>query len=109
MTSPQFTNYLQSNRKRLALSQSEVAFLMGTRGSAKVSRYERFKREPSLRTALALEVIYKRTVSELFDGLYQEVEREVAKRAKILTYRKDRKPKETAARKRETLTALANI
>ena len=109
MTSPQFTNYLRSNRKRLALSQDEVAFLMGRRGGAKISRYERFTREPSLRTALAFEVIYKRAASELFSGLYREVEKEVAERAKILNYRKDRKPKEMAARKRETLTALTKI
>lgn len=109
MTSSQITNYLQSNRKRLALSQDEVAFLMGTRGGAKISRYERFAREPSLRTALAFEAIYKRSVSELFDGLYHEVEKEVAGRAKILNFRKDRNPKETAMRKRETLSALAKI
>lgn len=87
--------------------QDEVAFLMGKRGGAKISRYERFELEPGLRTALAFEVIYKRSVSELFDGLYHEVEKEIAKRAKILNHRKDRKPRETAARKRETLNALA--
>jgi transcriptional regulator with XRE-family HTH domain len=109
MNSPQLTNYLRSNRKRLALSQDEVAFLMGTRGGAKISRYEKFAREPNLKTALAFEVIYKRSVSELFDGLYHQVEKDVTKRAKILSFRKDRKPKETAARRRETLTSLARI
>ena len=109
MTSVQLTNYLRSNRKRLALSQDEVAFLMGTRSGAKISRYERFAREPNLKTAFAFEVIYKRAACELFNGLYQTVEKEVAERAKILTYRKDRKPGAMAARKRETLTVLAKI
>lgn len=109
MTSHQLSNYLRSNRKRLALSQSEVAFLIGRRGAAKISGYERFTREPNLRAALALEVIYKRSASELFDGLYQEVEKEVAERAKILNHRKDRKLKQMAALKRQTLTALAKI
>jgi transcriptional regulator with XRE-family HTH domain len=91
MTSPQLPNYLRSNRKRLALSQDEVAFLLGTQNGAKVCRYERFVREPGLATALAYEAIFKRTVSELFPGLYQKVEREVAARAKTLAARTDRR------------------
>ena len=49
-------NYLQSQRKRLSLSQEEVAFLLGIRGmntAAKVCRDEKCAREPSLRDALA--------------------------------------------------------
>jgi len=52
MSSPQLTNYLRTNRNRLALWQEEAAFLLGfkvkTRG--KVCRDEKFKREPSLRS-----------------------------------------------------------
>src|ERR1022692_2737361 len=57
MTSPQLPNHLLSNRKRLALSQGEVAFLLGTESGAQVCRYEQFDRQPSLETALACEVI----------------------------------------------------
>jgi transcriptional regulator with XRE-family HTH domain len=83
MASPQLPNYLIRNRKRLALSQTEVAFLIGARSGEKVSRHERFLRVPNLETALAYEAIYKRSISELFPGLYQKVEQEVAVRAKI--------------------------
>jgi transcriptional regulator with XRE-family HTH domain len=86
----QFPNYLRSNRKRLALSQEEVAFLLGTQSGAKVCRYERFVRQPSLETALAFEVIFQRPASELFGGLYQKVQQEVAVRAKTLTHKIDR-------------------
>jgi len=89
MASPQLSNYLISNRKRLSLSQKEVAFLLGNKGGAKVSRYERFDREPSLETALALEVIFQRSTSELFSGLYQKVEQEVIERAKTLANETD--------------------
>src|SRR2546422_8231312 len=85
MSSPQLPNYLRSNRKRLALSQDEVAFLLGTQSGAKVCRYERFAREPSLETALAFEAIFQRPASELFGGLYQKVQQEVAARAKTLS------------------------
>jgi transcriptional regulator with XRE-family HTH domain len=108
MTSTQLPNYLRANRKRLALSQDEVAFLLGTQSGAKVCRYERFVREPSLETALACEVIFKRSVSELFPGLYQKVEQEVAARARALVEKTDRrKPTRQTARKREAIAELA--
>jgi transcriptional regulator with XRE-family HTH domain len=84
------SNYLLTHRKRLALSQEEVAFLLGVNGmdkGIKVSRDENFVREPSLQTALAYEAIYGRPVRELFAGLYEQVEQEVAKRAKLLSHR----------------------
>jgi len=110
MASPQLPNYLRANRKRLALSQDEVAFLLGTHSGAKVCRYERFTREPSLATALACEVIFKRSVSELFPGLYQKVEGEVAARAKALVEKTDgRKPTRQTARKREAFADLAAL
>src|SRR5712691_258127 len=91
MISPQLPNYLRANRKRLALSQDEVAFLLGTQSGAKVCRYERFVREPSLETAFAFEAVFQRPAREIFGGLYQKIEKEVAARAKLLTYKKDRR------------------
>ena len=84
----QLKNYLRANRKRLVLSQDDVAFLLGGQSGGKISRYENFTRIPGLETALALEAIYKRAVSELFGGLYQKAETKVAERAKILARRK---------------------
>jgi len=83
-------NYLLTNRKRLTLSQEEVAFLLGGNGEgkgSKVSRDESSKREPGLKDVLAYELIYGKPARELFAGVYEQVEQEVAQRAKILTYR----------------------
>ena len=88
-------NYLQSQRKHLSLSQEEVGFLLGIGGmnkGEKVCRDENFVREPSLQDAFAYEAIYGRPVRELFAGLYQQAKQEVATRAKILNFRKARKP-----------------
>ena len=88
-------NYLLTQRKRLSLSQEEVGFLLGITGmhkGNKVCRDEKFTREPSLQDALAYEAIYDRPVRELFAGLYQQAEREVAARAKLLNFRQVRKP-----------------
>jgi transcriptional regulator with XRE-family HTH domain len=108
MASSQLTNYLRSNRKRLGLSQDEVSFLLGTKGESKVSRYERFNREPSLKTALALEAIFQRPVRELFGGLYQKAEQQVTERAKILN---EKVASQTAnpktLRKRQILSNIA--
>ena len=110
MPSPRLPNYLRANRKRLALSQDDVAFLLGTQSGAKVCRYERFVREPNLETALAYEAIFKRTASELFSGLYQRAEREVAARARTLVKKLDGgKADGRTARKREILADLARL
>ena len=104
------SNYLRTHRKRLTLSQEEVAFLLGVNGmdkGIKVSRDENCAREPSLHIALAYEVIYGKPVRELFAGLYEQVERTVAERAKLLSYRKTGKPKrqEIIAKLASKLTA----
>jgi transcriptional regulator with XRE-family HTH domain len=109
MRPSQLTNYLRANRKRLALSQDEVAFLLGGHNGAKISRYENFTRVPSLETALALEAVYKRAASELFGGLYQKAERKVAKRAKILIERKAPGSGSQTASKRKLLVELARM
>ena len=110
MASAQLLNYLRTNRKRLGLSQDEVAYLLGTGSGGKVCRYERGAREPSLRTALACEAIFQRSVRELFAGIYDEVEKEVATRAKSLARKTDRlQPGMHAARKRETLVKIGGV
>jgi len=109
MTTTQLPNYLRANRKRLALSQDEVAFLLGTRSGAKVSRYERFARKPNLKTALEYEAIFQRSVSELFSGTYQKAEQDVAARAKLLLERPQRdKSSPQVARRCEALSAMAS-
>ena len=100
-------NYLQSQRKRLSLSQEEAGFLLGIRGmnkGNKVCRDENFVREPSLQDALTYEAIYGRPVRELFAGLYQQAARDVKARAKILAFRKVRKPD---ARRQQAIIQLA--
>jgi len=82
MATPRIPNYLRAHRKRLGLSQDDVAFLLGSATGAKMCRYESFNRVPTLQAALALEVVLGRPVSELFRGIFQTVEIEVRGRAK---------------------------
>jgi len=87
MVHRELPNYLRRYRKRAALSQDEVAFLLGGGSGAKVSRYERFRRIPDLETALACEAIFGVPVRELFPGIFQKVERNTARRARLLARR----------------------
>lgn len=80
-------NKLRAARKRLALYQEEIAFLLGSRDGARVSRYELSARTPLLRTAVAFELIYQCPIGELFTGLKEEVAADVGKRARILKHR----------------------
>lgn len=109
MSSP-LPNYLQSHRNSLALSQDEVAFLLGLHGEgkgSKVSRVEHFTRVPTLETALAYEAIYGKPIRELFAGLYEQIEKEVASRAKVLSFRKNWKVGPLTEHKRKVLADLA--
>lgn len=77
-------NYLKTHRRRSGFSQDEVAFLLGSSSGAKISRYERRARRPTLKTALAYEAIFQVPARALFAGLYQKVEKETSARARLL-------------------------
>ena len=110
MTASKLPNYLRANRKRLALSQDDVAFLLGTQSGAKVCRYERFVREPYIETIFAYEVIFQKPARELFGGMYHKIEREVAARAKLLTFKVYRqKPNRQTAHRRKSLNEIAAL
>ena len=100
-------NYLRTHRKRAGLSQDEVAFLLGCQSGAKVSRYERLARRPSLETAFAYEAVFGVSARELFAGVYEKVEREVVKRARILAGKLNAtQPDRTVRRKLERFKAM---
>ena len=80
-------NYLRTYRRRAGLTQNEVAFLLGTASGTRVSRYERFDRQPGLPTAFAYEVVFAVPQRQLFGGLYERVEHQVRGRAGALIKR----------------------
>lgn len=100
-------NYLRTYRKRAGLFQDDVAVLLGTHGEARMCRYEHFRGQPTLRTALALEAIFRVPIRELFAGQYQQVEREVYRRAEELANTLRAAPEARATARR--LEALRKI
>jgi len=98
MQTDKLDNYLRTYRKKLGLTQREVAFLLGCHSEAKVSRYERSARVPSLNAILAYEVIFQKPARELFAGIYDRAERETLRKVRQLVSR---------LRKRQESPALA--
>ncbi len=84
MPSQKLENYLRAFRRRSGLSQREVAHLLGCVTGAQVSRYERRRHMPPLRTALAFQAVFGAPVSELFAGINESVAKEVNRRAQTL-------------------------
>jgi hypothetical protein len=100
-------------RKRLSLSQDEVAYLLGNESGAKVCRYECFLREPAFRAALAyelIELIFQKSGQELFAGSYDRIGKEVAARAGTLMRQLDGSvATRRNARKKEALEGIISL
>jgi DNA-binding XRE family transcriptional regulator len=110
MASYHLSNHLRKYRKRSALSQRDVAYLLGDQGSAKVCRHERFFHEPGLQAALAYEAIFNCPVSELFPGLYEKTQKQVRARAKQLEQKEFRgNARGFVTRKRQALAAIGTV
>jgi len=78
-------NHLRRHRKRGALTQDEIAYLLGAQSGTKVSRYEHLRRPPTLHAAFAYQVIFGVSAHELFPGLYRDAEATVKVRAHLFT------------------------
>jgi len=100
-------HYLRTHRKRLGLSQKDVAFLLGCESGSKLSRYEKYKATPQLETAFMCGFITCQPLNDLFDGICQVAAYKVKKKARILLRRYRRRRKTAAVeRKIEILEAI---
>jgi transcriptional regulator with XRE-family HTH domain len=80
-------NYIRRHRKLACLTQEDVAFLLGSKSSASVSRHERFKQTPDLQTLLAYEMLFRTPVRNLFSNTNSEVEQKLRHRIRLLIRR----------------------
>ncbi len=97
------SNYLRTHRKKSNLTQQEVAYLAGLDSGQMVSRYELQSRTPSLRTALALQIIFDRAPHELFPGVYYEVEKVTRRRIRLLSQKIDTQPSSLVERRKKEI------
>src|SRR5690242_10735127 len=66
-------NFIRENRRRLALSQNDVAVLLGFRSGTKASRLACFVRNPGFEEALVLAAIFRKPVEEIFAGTFRQI------------------------------------
>lgn len=76
-THKKFKNELSLIRIERGLSKKNVAAILGYKRTTPLSHFENGQRLPSLKTALRLEILYRRPVAFLFSGLYESLHREV--------------------------------
>jgi transcriptional regulator with XRE-family HTH domain len=73
-------NYVRAHRKRVGLSQRELAFMLGYGDESAVAKHESFRAVPPLLIALAYEIIFQVPAGELFAGFREVVEASVEQR-----------------------------
>jgi transcriptional regulator with XRE-family HTH domain len=101
-------HYLRIERRRAGLSQTDIAVLLGVRTASKISRYERGRRLPPLKTALAYEAILGKPIAELFAGTFAPIEGEVQRRARSLKDSSARPPRGSRfARRKGSIQTIA--
>lgn len=100
-------NYVRTCRQRHALTEDELARLMGQRCGTIISKLENGVRVPSLEGALALQVIFGLAPRSIFPEFYEHVEDGVMRRARELYEQLEGMTDPRSAAKRELLEAMA--
>lgn len=98
--------YLRKERRKWALTQKELAFLLERTSSAHMSRLEQCKRLPSARILIACEVLFGIPARKLFPKLYADIEESVLARAATLYETLEGDFGRVAVKKKELLSAL---
>lgn len=71
------SSYLRTCRRQWALTQRDLARLLGTKSAQHVSRIEHGKRNPSAFLLLGCEIIFGKHARDIFPKFYDEIEEEV--------------------------------
>ena len=81
---PRIKTYVRPLRRRWALTQRELAFLVGAKNGAVVSRIEGLKRSPSLPVTVACALVFDTPLPDLFPDLHSQIRDDVLRRASEL-------------------------
>ena len=105
-------NYLRFHRRKSALTQKELAFLLGYENHSAVSRSESAEQKIDLGPAFAYQLLFDVELSDLFPALYKQVQQGLVPRVHALQARiKASKSSQITAAKlkllREALMRLA--
>jgi DNA-binding XRE family transcriptional regulator len=102
--------YLRPLRRRWGLTQRELAFLIGVKNGAVISRIEGLTKAPRLEWAVACAVVFDTRALELFPGLFSQVYQDVLGRSTQLYDELQGDPSKTTRLKLDFLeTVLARL
>src|SRR5437870_5774001 len=99
-------HHLRSERRRAALTQADVAALLGNRWKQPVGWYEAGKLPP-VEKVLAYEAIFGKPAAQLLRGAYERIESNVRRRAQELLARENRGDTPRRLRRKRSLTRIA--
>jgi DNA-binding XRE family transcriptional regulator len=100
--SPLLPTYLKALRKRWCLTQVELAGLLGITESA-LCKVETLASQPSLHFVIGTEVIFGQGARQTFPALYANAERNIIRRAEVMSARFDGKQDQVSHTKRQLL------
>ena len=98
-------HYLRSERRRAALTQADIATLLGTRWKQRVGWYEGGKLPP-IEKALAYEAIFGKPAAALLQGAYDRIAVEVRRRADDLLAKDGRSDTPRRLRRKQSLARI---
>jgi transcriptional regulator with XRE-family HTH domain len=99
---------MKNHRRRWALSQRELSYLLLGISKSAVSRYESGNCLPPLKIVVALEVVFGLSPKTLYPHLYAEVEDGVMRQAADFSIRLEDATGTRAAIKQELLAAISD-
>jgi transcriptional regulator with XRE-family HTH domain len=69
-----FKNYLRTYRKRVGLSQRQLAAVLGLKSSTRISEMELGKGLPNARECIVFRLLFKRPIEEMWPGIRAHAE-----------------------------------
>ena len=99
-------SYIRMHRKRLQLSQREVAFLLGLSSQTIISQHEFLQRVPQAKALLKYEALFDAHMGDLFPKLRADAEDELVVRVQSLMNELDANQDLPSARKLKLLEEL---
>jgi transcriptional regulator with XRE-family HTH domain len=98
-------SYLHTLRKQGGLSQPDMAALFDVTKSA-MSRFENLSRQPTVELVIGAEVLFGQAAKDVFPALYQDIERTIVDRARVLHKSLESRTDPVARRKLRLLAEL---
>ncbi|MEZ5016064.1 MAG: helix-turn-helix transcriptional regulator [Flavipsychrobacter sp.] len=73
-------NRLREARESMGFSQTQLAHLIGLKSSVRISQWEKGESIPSLKNAIAISIVCKRLVDDIFVNIRKELLPEIENR-----------------------------